>query len=248
MLLLVAFLVLAVGSYLQRVSGMGVGLVAGPVLAVLLGPVEGILVVNVLAFINAALTTLSVRKNVDWRLFAVIAGALIIGIVPGAWLVTYTSPAWLQVLVGVLLLVALSVTTFGHRYVPQVRGTAPAAVAGAVGGFMNTLAGIAGPAITVYAQAARWEQKSYAATLQPIFMVAGALSFVAKVALGAGDLAGTDWRIWPVGVLAMLVGLGLGIATADKITKDTARRVALSLAVIGGITAIVRGAASLLGA
>lgn len=248
MLLLITFLVLAVGSYLQRVSGMGVGLVAGPVLAVLLGPVEGILVVNVLAFINAALTTLTVRKNVDWKKFAVIAGTLILGIVPGAWLVTYTSPAWLQILVGLLLLVALSVTTFGQRHVPQVEGRAPAAVAGAVGGFMNTLAGIAGPAITVYAQASRWEQRTYAATLQPIFMVAGALSFLAKTAMGAGDLAGTDWLIWPVGVVAMFVGVGLGTATSDKIAKSTARRIALSLAVLGGVTAIVRGVASVSGA
>ncbi|AEX48646.1 putative secreted protein [Corynebacterium diphtheriae BH8] len=31
-------------------------------------------------------------------------------------------------------------------------------MAGIAGGFMNTLAGVAGPAITVYVQALKWDQ------------------------------------------------------------------------------------------
>ena len=66
---------------MQRISGMGLGLIAGPVLAVTMGPVEGILVVNVLAFFNAAATTATVREYVDWRKFAVIASVLVVGAV-----------------------------------------------------------------------------------------------------------------------------------------------------------------------
>ena len=61
----------------------------------------------------------------------------------------------LLVLVGALLLLALSVVTLGKRYVPRVEGAVPAALSGVIGGVMNTLAGVAGPAITVYAEAAR---------------------------------------------------------------------------------------------
>ena len=56
-LALVIFLVVVVGSTLQRVSGMGLGLIGGPILMLIMGPVEGILVINVLACINAVLTT-----------------------------------------------------------------------------------------------------------------------------------------------------------------------------------------------
>lgn len=235
------FLIVVLGSALQRISGMGLGLIAGPVLALTMGPVQGILVVNALAFLNAAGTTLTVRKFVDWRMFALISSVLIVGSVPAALLVREVSADLLQVLVGALLLVALAVTTFGQRFFPPATGTGPALVAGIAGGFMNTLAGIAGPAITVYAQASRWAQQSFAATLQPIFMVAGAISLGSKVFTGAGSLAETHWQIWPVGILAMGLGIYLGVRLSGKISRPRARVLALLLATAGGVTALVRG-------
>lgn len=235
------FTVVLIGSCMQRVSGMGLGLIAGPVLVVIMGPVEGILVVNVLAFLNAAATTMTVREFVDWRKFAIISSVLIVGSVPAALLVREVSGALLQALVGGLLLLALAVTTFGKKYIPTASGTAPAVVAGIAGGFMNTLAGIAGPAITVYAQASRWGQQSFAATLQPIFMVAGAISFLTKILSGAGDLTETNWLIWPVGVLGMALGLWIGVKLSAKVPREKARKLSLLLATAGGVTALVRG-------
>lgn len=244
--LLLIFIIVAVGSAMQRISGMGLGLIAGPVLAVTMGPVEGILVVNVLAFFNAAATTATVREYVDWRKFAIIGSVLILGSVPAALLVREVSGSLLQALVGGLLLIALAVTTFGKKYIPRAEGTAPAVVAGIAGGFMNTLAGIAGPAITVYAQASRWPQQSFAATLQPIFMVAGALSFITKILSGAGSLTDTNWLIWPVGVLGMALGLWVGVRLSEKVSRPRARNIALILATAGGVTALVRGVSGLL--
>lgn len=244
--LLLIFVIVAVGSCLQRVSGMGLGLIAAPVLSIVIGPVEGILVINVLAMVNAAATTVTVRENVDWRKFGLIAPVLIVGAVPGALLVREVSPALLQALVGGLLLIALAVVTFGQDKIPPVSGKAPAVVAGVAGGFMNTLAGIAGPALTVYAQASRWPQHTYAATLQPIFMVAGLVSFLIKILTGAGSLTETEWLVWPVGLVAMALGLGLGVLFSRHVSRGRARKLALLLAASGGAVVLARGVAGLL--
>lgn len=45
-LALIIFAVVVAGSTLQRVSGMGLGLIGGPILMLVMGPVEGILVIN----------------------------------------------------------------------------------------------------------------------------------------------------------------------------------------------------------
>ncbi len=238
-------LIVVIGSCLQRVSGMGLGLIAGPVLSLLMGPVEGILVVNALAVVNAAATTVTVRQHVDWRKFGLISSVLIIGAVPGALLVREVSPALLQALVGGVLLIALAVVTFGQDRVPRVTGKAPAVVAGVAGGFMNTLAGIAGPAITVYAQASRWPQQTYAATLQPIFMVAGLLSFSIKILTGAGSLADTNWLIWPIGFVGMALGIWLGVLGSRHISREKARKLALLLAATGGVVVLIRGISGL---
>lgn len=242
--MLVAFGVgaaVAVGACLQRISGMGVGLIAAPVLSLLLGPVDGILLVNLLAVINAATNTWGMRADVDWKKFAPIALALVIGVVPGTWVVANAPTNVLLVLVGALLLLALSVVTLGKRYVPRVEGAVPAALSGVIGGFMNTLAGVAGPAITVYAEAARWPQRVYAATLQPIFLVAGTLSFTVKVAAGAADVRGIEPALWVATLAALAVGIGAGKRLAPRVPSTTAHKIALGLAFAGGATALVRG-------
>ncbi|MGD7003317.1 sulfite exporter TauE/SafE family protein [Corynebacterium halotolerans] len=234
-------LVILIGSCLQRVSGLGLGLVAGPVLSVVMGPVEGILVVNLLAVLNAALLTWTVRAGIDWRKFALIGAMLIFGAVPGALLITVVSASLLQVIVGATLLVALAVVTFFAGHIPQLQGRGPALLAGVAGGFMNTLAGIAGPAMTVYAQASRWEQNSFSATLQPIFLVAGLLSVTVKLLTGAATFQHTDGWVWPLGVLGMVAGISLGGILTRRVAKHRARRLALILATAGAVVALVRG-------
>ena len=189
------FLAVFAGAALQRISGMGLGLIAAPALSVLLGPVSGVVLVNVLATINAIFNTYGMRDNVDWKRFTPIAATLIVGAVPGAIVVRAIDTNVLLIIVGVLLLIALGTVTLGKRYVPNIEGTLPAAISGAIGGFMNTLAGVAGPAFTVYAHAARWPKEIYAATLQPLFLVAGALSFVMKELTGAAHLSSVTPQI-----------------------------------------------------
>lgn len=244
--LAVLLVIVVFGCTMQRLSGMGLGLVAGPVVSLLLGPVEGILVVNVLAVVNAALITATTWRNIDLRKFLTVGSTMILGAVPGALVIRAISTDLLQVLVGGTLLVALAVVTFGLRWVPTPHGRFPALVAGAVGGFMNTLAGIAGPAITVYAQAARWDHRIYAATLQPLFVVGGALSVIIKLVTGAGSLGGVNPWIWPVGLLGMVVGIACGARLSQVVPKHRAHTLALALAAFGGLVVLVRGGVGLL--
>lgn len=220
-------------------------MIAGPVLSVAIGPVEGIMVVNALALANAVLTTVSVWREINWRKYAMIASVLVVGAVPGAVLVQAASAAVLQIMVGGLLLVALMVTTFGINRVPVKSGKVPAMVAGVAGGFMNTVAGLAGPALTVYAQASRWEQGEYRATLQPIFATAAILSIGTKLTLGAGTLSGTDPGIWVAGLIGMVIGLSFGICLSGKISRTMARNLALLLAAAGGVVVLLRGIAEI---
>ena len=232
---------IAVGSCLQRVSGMGVGLLGGPVLMFLLGPVEGIMVVNVIACVNAAMTTVAVRANIDWQKFGVIAAVMVFGSIPAAVLISLLDTAWLMVVLGGSLLLALALVSFGRQYVPELTGTAPAVGAGVLGGFTNTLAGIAGPVITVYAQAAQWPQAVYAATLQPIFMVGGFISFAVKTTMGTGSVFTVNGWIWPAALSGMVLGIAVGTKLAGIVAHGLARKISLGLAATGATSAIMRG-------
>ena len=249
-LLLIPLIILAtvtVGSCLQRVSGMGLGLIGGPILTLLLGPAEGIMVINVLACINAALTTYSMREHVRWSQWLRIGPFMVLGSIPAALLIARVDTAMLLVLVGGALLVALGVVSFGRRFVPELHGTGPAISAGILGGFTNTLAGVAGPVITVYAQAARWPQSMLAATLQPCFFIGGLFSVLTKYFLGAGGFAGLHWLVWPCGILGMFIGIQVGTRIAGRVPREKARKLSLSVASLGAASALIRGLVSLAG-
>lgn len=233
-------LALVLGAGLQRVAGMGLGLVVAPSLTVLLGATLGVTVSNLAAVLTALLVWGAMRAHVDWARFVRIAPLVVLGSLVGAWVVGAASTAWLDVLVGGMVLLALAWTLrFAQRV--QVHGTPAALVVGTVGGFMNTTSGVAAPAMAVYAVATDWDQRSFAATLQPIFLVANVTALVTKVGLGAVPADTIAWPVWLLVAVAVPVGVGAGAWASRRVSQGAARRAAVSIAVLGAVIALVRG-------
>ena len=125
---------------------------------------------------------------------------------------------------------------------PHLTGPAPALGAGAVGGFLNTVAGVAMPAMVIYATVSRWEQARFAATLQPVFLTFGALSVATKLGLGTASVEQLPpW--WFFGLLAAGIVLGVlaGAVLAKRVSAVRARWVAVILAGLGAALTVVRG-------
>ncbi|UNX54555.1 sulfite exporter TauE/SafE family protein [Georgenia sp. TF02-10] len=245
LVLVVAAVVL--GCVLQRTSGMGTGLVLSPTLALVIGPVPGVLLTNATTVVSALLLTLAVRADVDWRRYAAVAPLVLVGSVPAALLVRVVDRGWLEVVIGAVVLLALAGAVV-MRGVPYLPGRLPGLLAGAVGGFLNTTVGVAAPAMLVYAQATRWEQRSFAATLQPLFLTMGVVSLVTKVALGAAGPAGLPpwWFVLTV-MAAVPVGVVAGGWVARRVSARAARRVAGVVVSVGAVSTLVRGLLRLLG-
>ncbi len=233
-----------VGSALQRISGMGLALVAAPILSLLLGPIAGILVINLSTVVSSTLIAIAVWRDVQWRMYLLLGPTAVLGSIPGALLVREAPLAWLDVIVGATVLLGLAVSLRLHR-APAMSGPVPAVLAGVGAGFMNTTAGVAGPAMTIYALASRWEQRGFAATLQPIFLTIGVISFGTKVALGAtgeGGVAGLlPWWVWPLVVAGLVGGVAAGGRLAPRVGPRRARTLAVSVAVVGAAVALGRG-------
>ncbi|MDX2358784.1 sulfite exporter TauE/SafE family protein [Dietzia sp. PP-33] len=246
LLLLVAAASVILGTVLQRVSGMGVGLVVAPTLALLLGPVAGVLLTNITTTVSAVLIGITLRRDIDWRRYRHLAPLIVVGSVPGALLVGAADRSWLEVIIGVALLGTLLMTALVR--IPPVSGAVPAAVAGTAGGFLNTAVGVAAPAMLVYAQATNWSQRSFAATLQPIFFTMGLTSVITKVGLGAAPISGLP----PLSVIGLVVamvpiGILLGGMVAKRVSATVGRRVAVVVVTLGALTLLGRGIGGLAG-
>ncbi|PFG39072.1 hypothetical protein ATJ97_1567 [Georgenia soli] len=233
------------GCVLQRTSGMGTGLVVAPALALAIGPVTGVMLTNATTIMSALLLTLAARAEIDWRRYAVVAPVVVLGAVPAALLVREADTGVLEVIIGVVVLTGLGGAVL-WRGMPVVGGRVPGLAAGVVGGFLNTAVGVAAPAMLIYARATGWEQRPFAATLQPIFLTMGTVSLVTKLGVGAAGPAGPPdgWLVAAV-ACAVPVGVLLGGRVARRVSAGAARRLAVVVVSVGAMGTLVRGVARL---
>ena len=246
MLLPVAVSVL-VGAFAQRVTGMGFALIAAPALVVLLGPFDGVIIVNACAVLSSLLILPRVWRFIDWSRFRWLVVPAVVGTGAGAVVASRLPGPVLQLGIGVLVVVALTVSLLVTRTEHVATGRAPAIVTGAASGFMNAAAGVGGPALSIYAVATRWPQAAFAATAQPYFVVIGLSSLLGKLAASGWVLPDVDSAIWPVAIASLLVGLAAGEVLGSRISHAAARTAVIVIAYLGGVAAIVDGAINLAG-
>ena len=82
-LLAVAASLVFVGAVAQRVAGLGFAMLASPFLVLLLGPHEGVLLVNICGVVSSTLITPRVWKDINWSAFRWLAAFSVVGSVIG---------------------------------------------------------------------------------------------------------------------------------------------------------------------
>lgn len=232
------------GAALQRVTGIGFALVVAPFLVLLLGPVQGVLLVNFTGGLTSGLILLQVLRQVEWRSYAVLAPAALVGIAVGALVVGMVPPTVLDLGIGLLLVFALTtmLVVRGAAMRPRRRY---AVTAGVLGGFMNTTAGLGGPAVTVYAVATRWPQESFRATMQAFFFTIACCAIGAKLLFGAAALPELSAVLWMAVGAAALLGLAVGALLAPVVPAGAARAGLIVVSYVGAAATIARGVAGL---
>ncbi|MEU4655748.1 sulfite exporter TauE/SafE family protein [Streptomyces sp. NPDC023723] len=226
--------IVLLGASVQWLTGMGFALVAVPALVLLLGPEQGVVLANcasgVICLIGLAEGWRRVRAGAMVPLC--LASACTVPV--GAWLTRRLAEPVLLTVMGGLVTVAVLLVMGGAR-VRALRGTRGAVVAGAVGGVMNSAAGVGGPPISLYAVNAGWT----AAEFVPNALFYGVVVNVFSVAAnGTPRLGGAQWA-WVAGALA--VGMVVGRALAGRLSERRARWLVLGLALAGGVTTVVKG-------
>lgn len=237
----VALAVLA-GAMAQRVSGMGFALVVAPVLVLLVGPVDGVLMVNICGATSACLIITRVWSLIDWRQYLLLVVPALVAVVPGALVAARLGGPLLQIVIGLLVVVALTVSLLVTRAERVTARLPTGIITGAASGFMSATAGVSGPSAGIYAVLTRWEHREFAATIQPFFATLGAAAFLSKIVALPDGLPDYDWWLWPLILGCTVVGLVAGERLARVVSARAARRSVVVLAYAGGVVAMVDGA------
>jgi len=245
--LLLLVLAILVGGALQRVTGMGFGLVAGPFIVLLVGPLEGVLFVNLAGSIASALILGRVARDVDWRKYAWLAVTSVAVMVPAALLLRDASTAALEITVGAVVVAAMTlavVTTRLRRegrHPVRAEARGPLVVTGVASGVGSVAAGIGGPPVAIYSVLSGWDPRGFAATAQPFFATNALAALVAKLVLTDASFPPFAAWQWAVVLGAIVVGLVIGDLLAPRIPAATVRRGLIVLAYVGGFATLTQG-------
>ncbi|CBT77273.1 MAG TPA: sulfite exporter TauE/SafE family protein [Glutamicibacter sp.] len=224
-----------VGASTQRISGMGFALVSSPFLVMVLGPHEGVMLVNLLGACSSLLIFAQVFRQVEYKKVLILLIPAMLMTLPGAWVATALDGPLLSVIISIMVILALA-SSFMIRNLPMGQSKSLAVGAGAVSGFMSVTAGVSGPAIAGYAIASRWPQAQFAISVQLYFLVLSLTSLAAK-----GGMPQLHWQQWAGCFAAMVVGILLGNFLAPKIPAKYSRAFVVLIAFSGAVSLMVNG-------
>jgi uncharacterized membrane protein YfcA len=233
--LLTLALAVLVGSLAQSVSGIGFGLVCGPLLVAQLGPHDGVRLSVTLSLAVNLLVLVRDREHADLRraVLLLVPAALVTPLM--AIVVARSPDRALEAAAGGIAVLGAVALAGGLRW-HGGRGRLGTLLAGAIAGASNVIAGIGGPPVALYAANAGWSASRTRGTLQVFF---AGINAAALLALGLPTVHDGQWL---TAAGAMAVGLLIGSAVAPRTPETVARRLILVLAGLGGVAVLVQAA------
>lgn len=233
--LAVIALALLVGTAVQGLVGLGLGLVGAPI-ATLVAPelMPGLLLST--AVLLPLLQLATHREEIDWRGLAWALPARIPGTVVGVWLVAIFTDRQLAVAVGVMVLVAV-LLTWHTVTVPITPGTLVGA--GVISGVTSTATSIGGPPIAILYQ--HRSPVQVRSTLAVYFVLGAVFSLVG---LGvSGQLEAREVWLAALFVPFLLAGLWLARRVGRRVPPTRIRTAMLLVCAASAATLLVRSLA-----
>ncbi|MFC7496282.1 MULTISPECIES: TSUP family transporter [unclassified Nocardioides] len=230
--LALAFAAVLIGSTVQSVVGLGVGLVAAPVITLLEpGLMPGVMIV--LAFVLPCVTLVHDHDDIDWPGLGWSLPARVLGTAVGVWVVATFSADQLGAFIGVIVLLAAALT-WRAVTVPVTRSTL--SVAGFVSGATGTATSIGGPPFALLYQ--HRPPAQIRSTMAVYFLIGAAMSLVGLTISG-------DLELHQVAVAALLLpalGLGvvLGVPLRRSLPADRVRPAVLLVCSASALVLVVR--------
>lgn len=220
-----------VGATVQASIGIGVGMIASPVLALAdpgFIPVAIVLCVLPLTFTVAWID----RTHIEGRQVGFALLGRVPGVIAGALIVAALSDQVLAVMVAASVLLAVAASLTSVRFRPSDRSLM---VAGLASGFAATTTGVGGPPMALTYQNS--DPATMRSTISAFFSI-GSLLSVAALAV-AGQIGVRQWQLTAL----LLPGIALGVITArfvkDYLNPDLVRPAVLVVCTIASVALLV---------
>jgi uncharacterized membrane protein YfcA len=225
---LICAVVACIAGMVRGFAGFGAAMVMTPIFSALYGPAVGVALCLMLEIAVALPVVPGVVGLVDWRRIGLMLVAAAVGVPFGNLVLTWAEPEPMRWAISAIVLGAVVLLASGWRYTGKPR-PATTLAAGASSGFLNGLAGMAGPPIAFYYLASRESAAHVRANLTTYFVF---VDLVAIATFASRSLV--DWNTVVLALFlapAVMLGGLLGAKLFPLASETFYRRLALALLV-----------------
>lgn len=223
-----------VGGFISGVAGFAFGLAALSFWVWLIDPKMLAPMVVFGSFVSQLLSVGVVRRSFDWKRLTpfLVGGAL--GVPIGAALLGVVNIAIFRLTVGIILVVYCSLMLFLANAKPvAVGGRFADGVAGLLGGTMGGLAGLTGPAPTLWCTVRGWDKDTQRCIFQSFNLAMQAIA-LAIYAVN-GTLTPAVGKVFLLMFPAILLPTFVGARLYRRINEVHFRRLVLALLLLSGV-------------
>jgi len=212
-------------SALQSATGIGFGVIAGPILLILLNDGSAIQISIVLNLLIASILTPALWKQADRSLLKQLVTGLAIGSPLGLLIFLNVDVVLLKLGAGIAVLLTLYMVVHVVRSAARDKAREPGRIeqvsVGAIAGIMGVCLGMPGPVPAAWMAANGCAKDSIRATILAMFVVSYAVALALQAGLaevGTG-VARYSLLLAPPTILGILAGQYLGRRLSEKIYR-----------------------------
>jgi uncharacterized membrane protein YfcA len=195
--------------------GGGAGLLAVPLMALVLPPADAAAIMLPVLLVMDAMGLWAYRRDADWQALKVLIPGGLVGIVVAALVFGLMSDDLVRLVIGVIAVGFCLWQWLPRRAASRPPPPSAGVFWGAVGGFTSTLAHAGAPPVNIYLLARRPEPAAFVATMVFLFAAVNVAKLAPYALLGLFTPANlmASLALAPVAV----VGMGLGIALLRRL-------------------------------
>jgi uncharacterized protein len=205
-------------------AGFGSGMMLSPILAILYGPAEAVLMIAVMEIVVSVQLVPKALPDAQWPFLGPLILAAIIGMPLGAWLLATTEPELIARFIAGIVMVFVIVLAVGWRYQGPKR-LLPTLGVGGVSGALLTATSVGGPPVLLYILSGQDSARTNRANIILYFAIA---EIITPIFLYLQDLFALEVVIRALALCpAYMVGAWVGSRLFRESSEQIYRRVAL---------------------
>jgi uncharacterized membrane protein YfcA len=237
--LIALFLIAAfLGGFTSGLTGFAAGLVVSGIWLHIITPLQTAVLIAAYGVVNQGYGIWKVRRALKWRrvLPFVIGGA--VGVPLGAYLLTYTNPAYLRIGVGALLVAYATYNLARPTFSPVASNATADLGIGVLNGLLGGLTGLGGVIGTIWVQLGGGPKDAQRAIFQPVLFITMTMTTLTFAA--SGHLFNVDiLKLFLLGLPVLLLGLWVGVTLYGKLDDAAFRKVILVLLLVSGLSLVL---------